>query len=146
LARSEERGKQEVTRKKTSDKIFYGFIDVTKEIIKPKKQQQQSLDLSFHSTGIQFKGNSSQLVQIQNVDNLDRKRSRLDNQIEEVDSCEKIEKKTKSSETRQFGVEIKRKSQPEIIIIKDSENHLEGLKKEPFEDKLNVNNMIRYYC
>jgi len=136
-----EREKQAENGKRTSDKIFYGFIDVTKEIIKPKRQQHQLLNLNFHSTGIQLKN--------EHLESLNRKRNPIDNQTQECDLCEKIEKKMKSNQIHQlvfgsFGVEVKGKSQPEIIIIKDSDKWLEGLKKEVCEDNLDERKFIHY--
>ena len=51
----EERNKLMESGKRISDKILYGFIDVTKEMTKPaEKQQKQLLNPELHSKGIQF--------------------------------------------------------------------------------------------
>lgn len=116
----EQQEKQEITVKRISDKIFYGFIDVTKEMAKPAEKQQNPV-----SPKPDPKGNPSQFIQSRILESLNGKRRRVDNETQETDLCEKIGKiMKKHSEIHQsnfcsFEQEISQKSQPERVKMEE---------------------------
>jgi len=111
----EERDKLMRSGKRTPGKILYGFIDVTREITKPAEKQQKPVNLKLDS-----KEHPSQLP------SLNGKRSRIDDQIQEIDLCEKIEKKMKTYNEIHQSVfcslqeeEMKQRSQPTGVKIEE---------------------------